>query len=71
MILRTGMPSPDQMPQQQMIMLPPSPPRDMTIDLMSFKVPAEMLGNPSFWAFFLLVVFAILLLGYFKYRSAK
>jgi hypothetical protein len=71
MILRVGMPSSDQMPQQVMLPQFSPPQRDMAIDLMGFKIPAEMLGSPAFWCFFLLVIFAIILLGYFKYRAAK
>ena len=70
-MISVGMPSPDQMPQQVMFPQFSPPPRDMTIDLMGFKIPAEMLGSPAFWCFFLLVIFVILLLGYFKFRSAK
>jgi hypothetical protein len=66
-MIYTGMPSPDQMPQQQM-MLPPSPaPSEMVIDVLGVRVPVTMLENGYFWA--LLMVAAVVVLGvaYFKY----
>ena len=63
-----GMPSPDQMPPQQFA-LPPAPPS--VIEMMGFKVPADLLHSGAFWCFFLLVIGAVLLLGYFKYCRAK
>jgi len=65
MILQTGMPDPSQMSQQPM-MLPPA--RD--IDLMGFKIPAELLGSGPFWCFFLLVLAALVAIAYFKYRKS-
>ena len=66
-----GMPNPQQMPQQQMILPPFPPPRDMTIEILGAKIPAELLSSGAFWCFFLLVIGAMLLLGYFKYCRAK
>ena len=66
MILHTGMPN--EMPQQQIALLPP-PPRD--IEILGTKIPAELLSSGAFWCFFLLVIGAMLLLGYFKYVRAK
>jgi hypothetical protein len=72
MIPYTGMPDPFQMPQQQMILPPmPAPARDMTIDLLGIKVPAEMLSNGSFWIFLLIVLGALVATSYFKNRAAK
>ena len=61
-MIYTGMPDPSQMPQQMMLV---PPPRD--IDLMGFKIPAELLGSPAFWCFFLLVLTALVAMAYFKY----
>jgi hypothetical protein len=68
MILHTGMPSPDQMPQQQMVMPPPSP-RDMTIDLLGVKIPAELLSSGAFWAFLAVSVVTALVISYWKYKA--
>jgi hypothetical protein len=67
-MIYTGMPSPDQMPQQ--IMLPPQeihPPRDMTIDVMGIRVPAEMLDSGTFWLFLAVCVATVLGVAYLKY----
>ena len=67
MRLLTGMPDPSQMPQQQLLL---PPPRDMIIDLMGFKIPAEMLNSPAFWAFLIVAAVTVLGVAYFKYRLA-
>jgi hypothetical protein len=67
MKLYIGMPEPSQIPQQQLVL---PPPRDMIIDLMGFKIPAEMLNSPAFWAFLIVAAVTVLGVAYFKYRSA-
>jgi hypothetical protein len=61
------MPDPDQMPQQQLVL---PPPRDMIIDLMGFKIPAELLDSPAFWAFLIVASLTVLGVAWLKYRSA-
>lgn len=64
----TGQPDPSQMPPQQMIL--PPPPRDMTIDLLGIKVPAELLGSGAFWLFLAVCVVTVLGVAYLKYRKS-
>ena len=70
--MNIGMPDPSQMPQQQMMLpsMPTAPGRDMTIDVLGIKIPAEMLGSPAFWAFLIVAAVTVLGVAYFKYRSA-
>jgi hypothetical protein len=69
MKLMTGMPDPNQMPQQ--IMLPPVPkPPEMIIDVLGIRVPAEMLNSPAFWAFLIVAAITVLGVAWLKYRSA-
>ena len=63
MTLYIGMPDPSQVPQQ--IALPP-PPRDMTIDVMGIRVPAEMLDSGAFWLFMAVCVVTVLGVAYLK-----
>ena len=66
-MIYTGMPSTDQMPQQQMIL--PSPPAhsEMVIDVLGVRVPAAMLENGYFWAFLMVAAVVVLGVAYFKY----
>ena len=71
MTLYAGMPDPSQMPQQQMLMPPAPPPRDMTIDLLGIKIPAEMLGSPAFWVFLIVASATVLGLAWLRYRGKE
>lgn len=65
-----GMPSPDQMPQQQMT-LPGPKNSEIVIDLLGVRVPSEALHTFSFWALIFILAAVVLGVAYFKYRSAK
>jgi hypothetical protein len=72
MIPYTGMPDPNQMPQQ--VLIPPQeihPPHDMTIDLLGVKIPAEMLASPAFWVFLIVTSLTVLGLAWIKYGRSK
>jgi hypothetical protein len=70
-MMKIGMPSPDQMPQQQQMLFSPmpAPARDMTIDLLGVKIPAELLSSGAFWAFLAITVVTVLLISYWKYKA--
>jgi hypothetical protein len=65
-LLHTGMIDPSQMPQQ--MMLPPEPSREMVIDVLGIRMPAEMLESGYFWLFMAVSVVTVLLVSYWKYR---
>ncbi len=67
MIPQTGVPDPSQIPQQ--MMLPPEPPREMIIDVLGIRVPAEMLESGYFWAFLIMVTVVVLGVAWLKYRG--
>jgi hypothetical protein len=69
-MMYAGMPSPDQMPQQQMILPSPPAPSEMVIDVLGVRVPAVMLENGYFWAFLMVAAVVVLGVAYFKYRSS-
>jgi len=70
MIPRTGMPDPQQMPQQ--MMLPPAPKQpEMVIDVLGIRVPAEMLHSGAFWAFLMVAALTVLGVAFLKYRSSS
>ena len=50
-------------------MLPP--PRDMTMDLLGVKIPAELLSSGAFWAFFIVAAVTVLGIAYLKYRKTS
>ena len=66
-MIYTGMPDPSQMPQQQLMLVPPS--RD--IEMFGGKIPVELLDSPAFWLLLVFVAGTLLGLAYFKFRSAK
>jgi hypothetical protein len=68
-MMHVGMPDPSQMPQQQM-MLPPEPPREMVIDVLGIRVPAEMLHSGAFWAFLIATAMTVLGVAWLKYRKS-
>lgn len=72
-MMYVGMPDPSQMPQQYA--LPPEqfvlPPTHGTMDILGVKIPAELLHSTAFWAFFLLVLLALVVMTYFKHRRVK
>jgi hypothetical protein len=68
MIPRTGMPDPQQMPQQ--VTLPPQemrPQPEMVVDVLGVRVPAAMLESGYFWAFLIVAAVTVLGVAYFKY----
>ena len=67
MKLMTGMPDASQMPQQQLMLVPP--PRD--IEMFGSKIPVELLDSPAFWLLLVFVAGTVLGLAYFKFRAAK
>jgi hypothetical protein len=69
-MIYTGMPSPDQMPQQ--VMMPPQEAHsEMVIDALGIRVPAAMLENGYFWAFLIVVAVVVLRVAYFKYHEGN
>jgi hypothetical protein len=70
-MIYTGMLSPDQMPQQQMILPSPPAPSEMVIDVLGVRVPAAMLENGYFWAFLMVAAVVVLGVAYFKYRKGN
>jgi hypothetical protein len=66
--LLTGMPDPNQMPQQ--VMLPPEHHGDIVLDVLGVRVPASMLESGYFWAFMVVCAAIILGVAWLKYRSA-
>jgi hypothetical protein len=66
-MIYTGMPNPSQMPQQ--MMLPPEQPREMVIDVLGIRLPAELLESGYFWAFLSVSVITVLFVTYWKYKA--
>ena len=66
-MIYTGLPDPSQMTPQHMVLPPPS--REMVIDVLGVRVPAELLHSGAFWAFLMVAAVTVLGVAYFKYRK--
>jgi hypothetical protein len=69
-MIYTGIPSPEHMPQQQMVLPPALPPSEMVIDVLGVRVPAEMLHSGAFWAFLVVASVTVLSVAWMKYRKS-